>query len=653
MEPITRKEKFLAKAAGDDVGELTPITREEYFIDRISGGGGGGESTIAWKPSVASDGTISWTRTSSTTKPADQNIKGPKGDTGDKGDKGDNGDQGAPGDPGEQGEAGVSPTVTITNITGGHRVTITDEEHPQGQSFDVMDGEGGDSGKVFVATYGSTTAQDILSYMDATKEPFAPIIIKRGNDYYTSILSVKQADNKVLLRCVGSSSGSYYIFNYTVTDGSWASNSQGLQNILESGVNVKTINDQPVLGSGNIDISEAFVATYGQTSYADLVAAIDANKPIIVDFQNNHNLMCVTYSTYGAAGSDVLMYAVYNFDNQISLSTITVKSTDVWSITHTSLQEALKSGINIKTLNGESLLGSGNIDIAGGGGIFVAVPDVTQGDEIVAAIESGKTIAVLSDYGKGLQYVLKHVNPWDDFVLLWCYSQGKIIQYAISFEIGVGYKWETSETELQEKLVSGTDIKTFNNVPILGSGNLSAVTMITDTQYQLHGYNINGIESGVLTISKLNNGDPTLLAWDKQNSREVFSAKLAQVEEYDVCVRDEAGSGNVVKIGSIKEGDTQYNLYQFYYRTDALPNATTGIFPFANLLANYTIKDFIDATGMTDNGIFIGNGRTDNNNRLIVQQFSKNNKTITIRAYQDFSAQNALLKIIFIGTKNS
>ena len=39
------------------------------------------------------------------------------------------------------GTNGVSPEVTITEITGGHRVTITDEDHPLGQSFDVMDGE--------------------------------------------------------------------------------------------------------------------------------------------------------------------------------------------------------------------------------------------------------------------------------------------------------------------------------------------------------------------------------------------------------------------------------------------------------------------------------------------------------------------------------
>ena len=44
------------------------------------------------------------------------------------------------------GEDGVSPTITVENITGGHRVTITSKAHPEGQTFDVLDGEDGEDG---------------------------------------------------------------------------------------------------------------------------------------------------------------------------------------------------------------------------------------------------------------------------------------------------------------------------------------------------------------------------------------------------------------------------------------------------------------------------------------------------------------------------
>ena len=51
-EPITRKEKFLAKAAGLNVETPEPITREEMFLSKITGGtggGGGGGSSVSPK----------------------------------------------------------------------------------------------------------------------------------------------------------------------------------------------------------------------------------------------------------------------------------------------------------------------------------------------------------------------------------------------------------------------------------------------------------------------------------------------------------------------------------------------------------------------------------------------------------------------------
>lgn len=48
--------------------------------------------------------------------------------------------KGAPGNPGA---GGYAPEVTFEQIDGGHRITITSAAHPEGQSFDVMDGTGG------------------------------------------------------------------------------------------------------------------------------------------------------------------------------------------------------------------------------------------------------------------------------------------------------------------------------------------------------------------------------------------------------------------------------------------------------------------------------------------------------------------------------
>lgn len=49
MEPITRKENWYARIAGDAGAELTPVTREEFFLQRIaetSGGGGGSDEPL-------------------------------------------------------------------------------------------------------------------------------------------------------------------------------------------------------------------------------------------------------------------------------------------------------------------------------------------------------------------------------------------------------------------------------------------------------------------------------------------------------------------------------------------------------------------------------------------------------------------------------
>ena len=47
---------------------------------------------------------------------------------------------------------------------------------------------------------------------------------------------------------------------------------------------------------------------------------------------------------------------------------ITLDSNNTWSNSSTELQEQLISGTNIKTINNQSILGSGNISISGGGG---------------------------------------------------------------------------------------------------------------------------------------------------------------------------------------------------------------------------------------------------------------------------------------------
>ena len=132
------------------------VKRAEDAADRAEASGGGGGSTGGeagkdgedggyYKPSVSSSGNLSWTASKSDMPGvATVNIRGPQGETGPQGIQGPKGDTGADGEQGPAGEDGFSPTVAVTEITGGHRVTITDVNGPK--SFDVADGKDGTGG---------------------------------------------------------------------------------------------------------------------------------------------------------------------------------------------------------------------------------------------------------------------------------------------------------------------------------------------------------------------------------------------------------------------------------------------------------------------------------------------------------------------------
>lgn len=59
-------------------------------------------------------------------------------------------------------------------------------------------------------------------------------------------------------------------------------------------------------------------------------------------------------------------------------------------------QDTLQSGVNIKTINNEPILGPGNIEVQGGGGDGVGFDDVTtqQDGTIVITLTNGDTITI-------------------------------------------------------------------------------------------------------------------------------------------------------------------------------------------------------------------------------------------------------------------
>ena len=74
-----------------------------------------------------------------------QGETGPAGPQGPEGPRGETGLQGETGPAGSDGQDGVSPLVSVSEITGGHRVSIQDADGTS--SFDVMDGKDGADGQ--------------------------------------------------------------------------------------------------------------------------------------------------------------------------------------------------------------------------------------------------------------------------------------------------------------------------------------------------------------------------------------------------------------------------------------------------------------------------------------------------------------------------
>jgi len=149
----------------------------------VTNGAAGSAPTITMTASA--DATSSPTPTVAVTKTGtDENpnfalafsgLKGSKGDTGDPGPAGQDGQDG------QDGADGFSPAVTITTITGGHRVNITDEDHPAGQNFDVMDGQDGASDWSDIQNKPNfATVATSGSYADLSNTPDLTTLEKKG-----------------------------------------------------------------------------------------------------------------------------------------------------------------------------------------------------------------------------------------------------------------------------------------------------------------------------------------------------------------------------------------------------------------------------------------------------------------------------------------
>lgn len=151
------------------------------------------------------------------------------------------------------------------------------------------------------------------------------------------------------------------------------------QDQLVSGVNIKTINNQSILGGGNIEIQ----TSTGETDLSDYYTKEECNSTFATISQMENKVDKVEGKSLIEDEEIARLSTVTNYDDTAineQIATLNSSKLDVSAYTTDKAnfatieqlnekQNALISGENIKTINGNSLLGSGDITITGSGDV--------------------------------------------------------------------------------------------------------------------------------------------------------------------------------------------------------------------------------------------------------------------------------------------
>lgn len=184
---------------------------------------------------------------------------------------------------GEDGEDGVSPTVSVTDITGGHRVTITDADGTK--TFDVMDGEDGSGGSVDIddTLTQSGKAADAKVVGDALKLKFG---IDGGDISKINVTSSLTVDSEIDID-----------FNDNQL--------KGVGDPVENGdaVNKKTL-DQAIAGvaAGSTMIPDGYCSTPAATAAkldTFITASVTDGTPVMVNFVHQNTAANPTLTVNG------------------------------------------------------------------------------------------------------------------------------------------------------------------------------------------------------------------------------------------------------------------------------------------------------------------------------------------------------------------
>lgn len=288
------------------------------------------------------------------------------------------------------------------------------------------------------------------------------------------------------------------------------------QNTLVSGTNIKTINGQDILGEGNITI-EGGTGDVTQ-EYVDEKLALKVDKTAYEADKATFALKTEIPSIEGLASKEELQNGLEGKQDKGDYALKSELS---------GKQDTLVSGENIKTINGQTILGSGNIEIQGGGS---GISDAPSDDKL---------------YGR------KNAN-WSEIII------PSTDNFATKSEIAdMLTKTEASEkyqpkgeylTEVPSEYVTETELS--------GKGYLTAVPdeYVTDEELNAKGYATTSQLDGKLSVETYNSDKATFATKeelaDKANTSDLSNYLQTSVAESTYAKKSEIPEEYTLPIAS-------------------------------------------------------------------------------------------------------
>ena len=252
-------------------------------------------------------------------------------------------------------------------------------------------------------------------------------------------------------------------------------------------------------------------------SYPSGVAIPDEKAEELMGVLNNHQLAFIRIRTDNDFMDILLQGSLFHqgTKNTITFSDINVDfihliiidnytlGDSTWSVVK-EIQIEPVSRSSLKTLNGQSLIGTGDIAIEAPKPLYIKVISSSSktlnytAKEIYDAIEAGRLLIFSPEEGRNSPQPVVHIDHFyqknkyyihltcfsvlgvkstdGDSAILWDLYIGEAAASSYNYTSISYYRWKwpdiTSIANKQDKLISGTNIKTINGVSVLGAGDI-------------------------------------------------------------------------------------------------------------------------------------------------------------------------------------